>query len=99
MNQTLVGYRFKEKKMSVVVYSKDNCGYCTAAIAMLDKMNISHQVKKLGVDFDREQLLEIAPQARTFPQIVINGQVIGGYQEMAKYIENTGYNGTGHSLS
>lgn len=88
-----------EKDMTnVVVYSKDACGYCTQTIAMLNRANIVHEVKKLGVDFNREDLLEIAPQARTFPQVTIGGKVIGGYHETASYIENTGFNGTGHSL-
>ena len=33
---------------SVVVYSKDACGYCTQTIAMLNRAGIVHEVKKLG---------------------------------------------------
>ena len=33
------------------------------------------------------------------PQIFIGGESIGGYDELIKYIENTGFNGTGHSNS
>ena len=40
----------------------------------------------LNEDFTREQLLEKFPTARTFPQITIDGQSIGGYQEFQKYI-------------
>jgi len=38
------------------------------------------------------------PGARTVPQIKINGQSIGGWTEFEKYIEDTGFNGTGHTL-
>jgi glutaredoxin len=32
------------------------------------------------------------------PQIRINGENIGGYDKLAAYIEDTGYNGTGYTL-
>ena len=54
--------------------------------------------KELGKDFDREQIMENFPGARTFPQIVVNKEKIGGYEALLSYIENTGYNGTGHSF-
>jgi glutaredoxin len=43
-------------------------------------------------------LLEQFPNARTVPQIIINGDKIGGYNELVSYIEETGYNGTGLTL-
>ncbi len=84
--------------MSVTVYTKDLCGYCDMAKATLDRMGIKYETKNLGTDITREELLEILPNARTMPQIIINKQPIGGYNELIKYIENTGWNGTGHSL-
>lgn len=85
--------------MQVTVYSKDFCPYCTKATHLLDSLKIKYDVKKIGVDVTREQLLEVAPNARTAPQIVINNNVIGGYEQLVEYVENTGFNGTGESLS
>jgi len=82
----------------VVVYSKPACAYCTAAKALLEKLNIKYDAKQLDVDFTREELFEIAPTARTFPQITINGNVIGGYDQLVTYIETTNFNGTGFTL-
>jgi len=42
--------------------------------------------------------MENFPGARTFPQIIVNKEKIGGYEALLNYIENTGYNGTGHSF-
>jgi glutaredoxin len=42
--------------------------------------------------------MEQFPNARTVPQIVIGGKKIGGYDQFTKYIDDTGYNGTGYSL-
>lgn len=83
----------------VEIYSKDNCAYCVKAKQTLDQLGVPFVESKLGKDLTREQIFERAPNARTFPQIFINGQSIGGYYELVKYIENTGFNGTGHSLS
>jgi len=84
--------------INVVVYSKTNCPYCVMAKQLLKKSNIEFTEKLIGVDVTREQLMEVAPNARTVPQIVINNQVIGGYNELISYMENTNFNGTGYTL-
>jgi len=82
--------------MSVIVYTKDLCGYCDAAKSLLKKMNVRFEEARIGTDVTREELLEIAPHARTAPQIVINNKVVGGYDDLCAYIENTGWNGSGY---
>jgi glutaredoxin len=82
----------------VTVYSKDDCPYCVKAKTVLSLRNIKFTEKKIGVDVTREQLLEAIPNARTVPQIVINGDSIGGYEQLLKYIEETNFNGTGETL-
>jgi len=54
---------------------------------------------QLGTDFDRDKILETFPGARTFPQIIMNGKKIGGFENLQQELEDTAYNGTGHSLS
>ena len=83
---------------SVIVWSKDNCPYCVQAIQRLERLDIAHEVRKIGDPWTKEQLLESCPDARTVPQIVINGTPIGGLSDMNKYIEETGFNGTGLTL-
>jgi len=83
--------------MSVVtVYTKDLCGYCDAAKSLLKSMNVRFEEAKIGTDVTREELLEVAPGAKTVPQIVINEKLIGGYDDLVDYIENTGWNGSGY---
>lgn len=72
--------------MKVEIFSKDDCGYCTMAIQEATAKELDFEVKKLGVDFDREQLLEQFPTARTFPQIRIDGVAIGGFTEFKNYL-------------
>ena len=68
--------------MNVIVYSKDNCSYCTNAKLLLTSKGISFSELKLGEDFTRETLLEMFPEAKTFPVIVIDGFNIGGYVQL-----------------
>lgn len=83
---------------NITVYSKDDCPFCVKAKTVLSLRNIKFTEKKIGVDVTREQLLEAIPNARTVPQIVINGDPIGGYEQLVKYIEETNFNGTGETL-
>ncbi len=83
---------------NIIVYSKPNCPYCVMAKRLLDQMELPFTERVVGVDATREQLLEAAPNARTVPQIIIDDKLIGGYDQLASYIENTGFNGTGYTL-
>jgi glutaredoxin len=82
----------------ITVYSKPNCPYCVKAQRLLTQMKLPFTEWVVGVDATREQLLEAAPNARTVPQIIIDGKVIGGYDQLTTYIEATGFNGTGYTL-
>ena len=84
--------------MTVIMYSKPNCPYCVKAKRLFEMRNIEFVERTVGVDTTREELLEAAPNARTVPQIFINGENIGGYDQLVVYMEDTGFNGTGYSL-
>jgi glutaredoxin len=75
--------------MHIEIYSKDQCPYCDMAVrkaqAMIQETSEhTYSVKKLGVDFTREELLEKFPDAKTFPQITVDGVSIGGWTEFQK---------------
>jgi glutaredoxin len=82
----------------IEIYGKPACPFCEKAKQLCEIMNLKYVYKSMGTDFTREELLEQFPNARTVPQIVVNGTKIGGYNELSKYIEETNYNGTGHTL-
>ena len=70
--------------MKVEIYSKTNCGYCDRA-----KMKLRHykpKVHMLDNDYTREDFLLKFPNAKTFPQIIINNKHIGGYHELEKWL-------------
>ncbi len=71
--------------MNIEIYGKDNCPQCDSAKALSKPHDYVY--KKLGTDFTREQLFEQFPEARTFPQIKIDGEVIGGLTELKHHLE------------
>lgn len=73
--------------MKVVVWSKYHCPYCDQAKALLSHKGIKFEERKIGDGYTREELLESIPAARTVPQIVINGDVIGGFADLKRYFE------------
>ena len=82
----------------ITIYGKPMCPFCDKAKALCEQRGFDYEYKTLGTDYTKEELLETFPGARTVPQIVINGQKIGGWDQMVKYIEDTNYTGTGHTL-
>jgi glutaredoxin 3 len=75
--------------MTAIVWSKDNCPYCDQAKALLTQRGVTYEERKIGDGYSREQLLEAVPNARTVPQIFINNQLIGGFTELRRHIEET----------
>ena len=70
--------------MEVVIYSRNNCGYCDRAKIKLQKYN--PKIHMLNIDFTREEFFIKFPNAKTFPQIIINNEHIGGYHELKKWL-------------
>ena len=76
----------------IIIYGKTQCGYCDAAKNLCETHGYDYEYKQLDKDFTREVIMEEFPGARTFPQITVSGNKIGGYDELLKYIEETNYN-------
>jgi glutaredoxin len=73
--------------MKAVVWSKDSCPFCDQAKGLLKMKGIEFEEKKIGHGFTREDLLEAVPTARTVPQIFLDGNLIGGFQELKKHLQ------------
>jgi glutaredoxin len=74
--------------MDVIVYSKDNCIFCEKAVSLATMKGLNITVKKLGIDFGMEDLMGQFPNAKTFPQIVVDDKSIGGYTEFAELVND-----------
>jgi glutaredoxin len=74
--------------MKAVVWSKYQCPYCDQAKALLKQKGIVFEEKKIGDGYTKEDLLEAIPTARTVPQIFLDDELVGGFQELKKRLEN-----------
>lgn len=81
--------------MKIEIYSKPACPFCDKALFLAQQVvqESVHTYNKymLDEDFTREELFEKFPTARTFPQITIDGESIGGYTEFEAYIRENKY--------
>ena len=75
--------------MEIEIYSKTNCGFCDRAKVRLQKYN--PKILMLDKDYTREDFLKKFPNAKTFPQIIINKEHIGGYFELKKWLEQNSF--------
>lgn len=72
--------------MKAIVWSKYHCSYCDQAKALLTQRGIEFEEKKVGDGYSKEELLEAVPNARTVPQIFLDGELIGGFTELKAHL-------------
>lgn len=68
-----------------VIWTKQACPFCRMAKTLLDKHSIQYEEREIGKDWTREQLLEAVPTARTVPQIFLDNQYIGTYENLKSH--------------
>ena len=67
---------------TVTVYTTDHCSRCTSAKALLERRGIAYEEVNLSRDPDSRLELQRCTGMLSFPQIVIDGQSIGGFDEL-----------------
>ena len=79
--------------MTIIVYSKNNCVFCSKAKSLLTNLGLEYQEKSLEKDFgsDPSKLIEdIGKNVRAMPQIKIDGELVGGYNQLVEHFEKQG---------
>ncbi len=66
----------------VTLYTTDHCSHCAGAKTLLKRRGISYEEVNLARDPDGRAALSQKTGMITFPQIVIDGQTIGGFAEL-----------------
>ena len=69
------------------VYSRDGCPYCDKIQQVLRLAELKHVIYKLDRDFDRESFYGQFGKGSTFPQVVLNGDNLGGCTETVQYLK------------
>jgi glutaredoxin 3 len=72
----------------IEIYSRRSCGYCHAALAVLDDKDLEYQ--EYDVQLDQARYMEMLSRTgrSSVPQIFINNRHFGGYRELILSIES-----------
>jgi glutaredoxin-like protein len=73
------------KPMDVTVFSRKGCPFCVKAKAQLQEAGIEYEELVLNEDYTDRTLRAVA-NATSFPQVFINGEHIGGSDEVEKWL-------------
>lgn len=73
----------------VLIYTKSNCGYCVRAKDLLTRKGVAFEEIYLDDHPDEYATLKKRTGMMTVPQIFINGELIGGYTELAALDRDT----------
>lgn len=77
--------------MTIVIYSKNNCVYCTKAKNLVKNLGLDYTEKMMESFESVDKMLEdIGKQVRQMPQIKIDDELIGGYNQLVEYFEKQG---------
>ena len=69
------------------VYSREGCPYCDKVQQVLQLAELRHVIYKLYRELDRDAFYQQFGQGSTFPQVVLNGDNLGGCTETVQYLK------------
>jgi len=72
--------------MDIEIWGKNNCGFCERAKKLCQSKGLDYTYKLYERDFTKEEILAEFVGAKTFPQIKIDGNPIGGYTELEEIL-------------
>ena len=77
--------------MEIIIYSKNNCPFCNKAKHLVKTLGYEYTEKKME-EFDSPQAMleDIGKPVRTMPQIKIDSQLVGGYNQLVEYFADMG---------
>jgi glutaredoxin 3 len=67
----------------IEIYTTPFCGYCARAKGLLDGKGVAYEEMDVMMDDKKRTEMRERSKSRTVPQIFINGQHIGGSDELA----------------
>ena len=86
---TMLTYLEPEAQLpyDVAVFAREGCEFCARAKGMLRDAGIEFEELVLNRDYTDRTLRAISTNT-TYPQVFINGELIGGSDDLAKWLDN-----------
>jgi len=76
------------KYSSAQVWSQPNCPACQQAKQLLHKAGIGYDERMISVNATKQELLALVPDARSVPQIFVDGNYVGGLIELTRLLND-----------
>ena len=70
----------------IEIYGKDNCPYCDMAKGLAERKGFAVVYKELNVDYGFDEMREKISWCKNLPQIIKDGEYIGGYSALEQLI-------------
>ncbi len=72
------------------IYGTTTCAFCLRAKKLCERMGLEYEYKNIEYEMYKSELDNLLTEGyRTVPQIFRYGKLIGGYNELAKELEDT----------
>lgn len=69
------------------VWSQTNCPACSEAKRLLESKQISYSECMIGINgYSKKDLIDKVPNARSVPQIFVDGKYVGGLVELKRLL-------------
>lgn len=73
--------------MNFVVYSKEGCPFCKKIVMVLELTGNKFVVYNLNEHFTKEQFYSEFGEGSTFPQVLCDGEKIGGCVQSIQFLK------------
>jgi GrxC family glutaredoxin len=70
---------------NIQIYSTRQCSFCVRAKALLQAKGLPYDEVDVSADIEHMQEMIQRSGKRTVPQIFINGNSVGGFEELAQF--------------
>lgn len=66
----------------IEIFSGPQCGFCKRAKALLEARGLSYVDRDVTDEACRAEMAQRLPRSRSIPQIFINGEHVGGFEDL-----------------
>ena len=74
--------------MKIEMYTQDLCGHCLLASKEFEARGWTYITHNIKHEENLNNLKELVPNVRTVPQIWIDDEHVGGYDDLSEWLKN-----------
>lgn len=71
---------------NIKIYGKPGCFYCDEAKKLCSINGLSYDWNDINEGDNKKEMFVLYPEAKTVPQIFVNGKHVGGFDNFKEYV-------------